>query len=51
MPDVSPLLPAFFWSGVIICAAWVAIVLPAALESFSRGADAVHAREGEGAPP
>ena len=51
MPDVSPLLPAFFWSGVIICAAWVAIVLPAALESFRRGADAVHAREGEGAPP
>ena len=39
--DISPLLPAFFWSGLLLLLAWLVAQFLAAVASFRAGQEAM----------
>jgi hypothetical protein len=48
--DITPLLPALFWVGVLVMGAWIVVMLPEAIASFRERAGAVPPMPGEDEP-
>lgn len=49
--DITPLLPALFWVGVIVMGTWIVVMLPDAIAAFRESAGQVPPMPGEDERP
>ena len=49
--DITPLLPALFWVGVLVMGAWIVVMLPEAIAAFREGTGEGPSMPGEGERP